>query len=357
MVQACDTLVVYRPKIIEYIMVTIEQSTLKTFSVADINIPSPISLAPMAGHSNRAFRELVRELGHTGLVTTEVLSSGALENKGARKKSLRLFPWDSDIEHPMSVQLSGGNPDIMAEAAKIVVDNGATIVDINMGCWVPKIAKKGAGAALLRDVCTARTVVEAVMNAVDVPVTVKVRSGFEDGVITAIPFAKAAKEVGVKLIAVHARFAGQGHQGDVDWDVIRDVKLTVGDMPVLGNGEVKTPQDAERMMARTGADGVMIGRGALGRPWIFKQVDHYLRTGELLPEPSRSERAAIALRYAELNMRYTGLPEKPTVLQMRKQVSKYKLDEGSVEIRNKLVRVDTFQDIVDILTPIIEHGD
>ena len=335
-------------------MVIAEQSLMKPYQVGDITIESPFLLAPMAGHTNRAFRQIVREMGDCGVVCTEVLSSALLENKGTRRRSLEKFPWDSVAEYPMAVQLFGSNPNTVAEAAKIVVDNGATIVDINMGCWVPKIAKKGGGAALMRDVCTARAVVEAVVNAVDVPVTVKVRSGFEDGVITAIPFAKAAEEVGVKAIAVHARFAGQGHQGDVDWDVIRDVKQTVDTMPVIGNGDVREPEDAKRMMEATSADAVMVGRGALGRPWIFKQIAHYLRTGEKLPDPPRSERARIALRYAHLNFDYAAIPDKAVCLQMRKQLSKYALDdEGSVLIRNKLVRVESIEDIEAILKPII----
>ncbi|MEL6404766.1 MAG: tRNA dihydrouridine synthase DusB [Chloroflexota bacterium] len=335
-------------------MEQIHESLIQSYFVGDIEIESPVLLAPMAGHTNRAFRKIVREMGGCGVVCTEVLSSNLLNNKGTRKRSLEKFPWDADEEYPMAVQLFGSEPSQVAEAAKIVVDHGATIVDINMGCWVPKIAKKGAGAALLQDVDTAKAVVEAVVNAVEAPVTVKVRSGFEDGIVMAIPFAQAAESVGVKAIAVHARFAGQGHQGDVDWDVIKDVKNAVQNMPVIGNGDVRSPEDAERMLRRTGCDGVMIGRGALGRPWIFKQVEHYLRTGEHLPDPSRAERARIALRYAELNLHYAVIPEKATCLQMRKQLSKYALDDGnSVHIRNQLVRVESFDDIRAILDPII----
>lgn len=338
-------------------MVLLEKTLISPYNVGDIHVETPINLAPMAGHTNRAFRQVVRELGGCGVVCTEVLSSVLLRNKGTRQRSLEKFPWDANEEYPMAVQLFGADPEKVAEAAKIVVDNGASIVDINMGCWVPKIAKKGGGAALMRDVCTARSVVEAVINAVDVPVTVKVRSGFEDGVVTAIPFAKAAEEVGVKAIAVHARFAGQGHQGDPDWDVIRDVKLAVENMPVIGNGDVREPEDAERMLTQTGCDGVMVGRGALGRPWIFKQIEHYLKTGEKLPDPIRSERARIALHYAELNLHYTVLPEDMLCLQMRKQLAKYALDDlGSVLIRNKLVRVESMNDIKAILEPIIQHG-
>lgn len=338
-------------------MIPQTQTKLKPFFIDDIEIETPITLAPMAGHTNRAFRKLVREIGGCGLVCTEVLSSAALENKGSRATSLKKFPWDSQEEYPMAVQLFGNNPHIISEAAKIAVDNGAMIIDINMGCWVPKIAKKGSGAALLRDVDKARDVVEAVVKAVDVPVTVKVRSGFEDGVVTAVPFAKAAEEVGAKAIAVHARFAGQGHQGYVDWEVIRDVKQIVDDIPVIGNGDIREIEDVEQMLERTSCDGVMIGRGALGRPWIFHHIDHYFRTGERLPEPTRAQRAEMLLRYAELNLHYSYLPEHVIVLQMRKQLGKYALDEpGSLVLRNQLVRVDSLKDIEQILKPIIASG-
>lgn len=327
---------------------------LTPFHIGHIPVDPPLTLAPMAGHTNRAFRELVREIGGCGLVCTELISSTALDRQSTREKSMARFDWDSSREYPVAVQLFGSDPQTVAEAAKIVVDHGATIIDINMGCWVPKIAKKGGGAALLRDVDTATTVVEAVVNAVDVPVTVKVRSGFEDGVVTAVPFAQAAETCGVQAVAVHARFAGQGHGGDADWDVIRDVKQAVNQMPVLGNGDVHTGADAARMLSRTGCDGVMIGRAALGQPWLFRDMAHYFRTGEILPPPSRAQRAAYALRHAELTLRYTYLPEHVAVREMRGQLSKYNLDDpGSVRLRNKMVRVETMQDVEAILRPLI----
>lgn len=330
---------------------------LTAFTIGDVTIDMPLTLAPMAGHTHYAFRKLCREQGDCGLVTTELLSSGAMQHKGAFKKTLTMFDWRED-EFPVSVQLFGSDPQEMAEAAKIIVDHGAAMIDINMGCWVPKVAKKGGGAALLRDVCTASAVVEAVVKAVDVPVTVKVRSGFEDGVVTAIPFAKAAEDCGAKAIAVHARFAGQGHSGKADWDVIRQVKEVVSEMPVIGNGDVLNGPDAKRMFEETGCDAVMIGRGALGNPWIFRQVAHYLRTGEELPPPSRSERARLALRHAHLTLEHCNLRESQAVLELRGQISKYQLDEpGSVQVRNRLVRCDTMADIEAILQPIIGEGD
>lgn len=321
-------------------------------TIGDIRIDPPLFLAPMAGHTNYAFRRLCRELGDCGLVCTELISSTALQHKKNRERSLKLFDW-YESERPVAVQLFGSDPYIVAEAARIVVDHGADIVDINMGCWVPKVAKKGGGAALLRDICTATAVVDAVVSAVDVPVTVKVRSGFEDGVITAVPFAKAAEQSGVKAVAVHARFAGQGHSGDADWDVIRQVKDAVQTMPVIGNGDVHSGEDALRMVQQTGCDGVMIGRGALGQPWIFSHIAHYLRTGETLPPPSRAERAALALKHARYTLEFANLPPKQAVLELRGQISKYKLDEpGSVKIRNQIVRVSTLDELEAILIPI-----
>lgn len=301
----------------------------------------------MAGHTNYALRRLCREFGGCGLVCTELISSNIVKN--SRKRALQRFDWRSD-ERPVAAQLFGAEPQIVAEAARVVVDHGADIVDVNMGCWVPKIAKKGGGAALLRDVKAATAVVEAVVGAVDVPVTVKVRSGFEDGIITAVPFAAAAESVGAQAVAVHARFAGQGHGGEADWEVIAAVKDVVRHMPIIGNGDVHSAEDARRMLDLTSCDGVMIGRAALGRPWLFRHIAHYLETGVALPEPSRSERARIALRHAQLTLASTHLPEHVAVREMRGQISKYQLDApGSRQVRNRLVRIVSYAELESIL--------
>lgn len=323
---------------------------LNPINIGDIIIDMPLTLAPMAGHTNYALRTLCRELGGCGLVCTELLSSNIMKN--SRNRALQRFDWHEN-EFPVAVQLFGSDPQTVAEAAKVVVDYGANIVDINMGCWVPKIAKKGGGVALLRDVDTATAVVDAVVKAVNVPVTVKVRSGFEDGVVTAVPFAKVAEEVGAQAVAVHARFAKQGHSGNADWDIIRDVKQVTTQMPIIGNGDVRSGVDALRMLEQTGCDGVMIGRAALGRPWIFKHIAHYLQTGEILSEPIRAERARIALRHAQLTLETTYLPEKTAILELRGQISKYRLDEdGSVKIRNRIVRIESYTELESILFSI-----
>lgn len=336
---------------------SMSEQTLPAYHIADIPIAPAVTLAPMAGHTNLAFRRLVREQGACGLVCTEVMSSAALDNKGTREQSLQVFNWLPE-EFPFAVQLFGSDPGVIAEAARIVVDHGARIVDINMGCWVPKIAKRGAGAALMRDVCNATAVVEAVVRAVDVPVTVKVRSGFEEGVITAVPFARAAERVGVQAVAVHARFAGQAHNGDADWEVIRQVKEAVDTLPVIGNGDIHTGPDARRMLDQTGCDGVMVGRGALGKPWVFQQIAHYLATGQELPDPPRAERAALALRHAQYSLEHINKREEVIIRELRGQISKYGLDEaGSVRVRNRLVRVETMRDVEAILLPIIHAED
>ncbi len=326
------------------------ETALKPLRIGDITIETPLALAPMAGHTNYALRRLCREFGGCGLVCTELISSNIVKN--SRKRARQRFDWRSD-ERPVAAQLFGVEPRIVAEAARVVVDHGADIVDINMGCWVPKIAKKGGGAALLRDVKAATAVVEAVVSAVDAPVTVKVRSGFEDGTVTAVPFAAAAESVGAQAVAVHARFAGQGHGGEADWEVIAAVKDAVRYMPIIGNGDVHSGEDARRMLDFTGCDGVMIGRAALGQPWLFRQIAHYLETGVALPEPSRSERARTALRHAQLTLESTHLPEHVAVLEMRGQISKYQLDApGSRRMRNRLVRIVSYAELESILLDV-----
>ncbi|MCC6905430.1 MAG: tRNA dihydrouridine synthase DusB [Anaerolineae bacterium] len=318
--------------------------------IGDIVIDPPLALAPMAGHTNAAFRRLCREAGGCGLVCTELISSQAMHYAKGSRKSER-FDWGTD-EHPLAVQLFGSDPAQMADAARLVADHGATLIDINMGCWVPKVAKKGGGAGLLRDLCTAQAVVEAIVRAVAIPVTVKVRSGWTADDLTAIPFARAAEQAGVCAITIHARTAQQGFSGQADWGVIRQVKELVS-IPVVGNGDVQTAADAARMLDETGCDGVMIGRAALGNPWVFSQIVHELATGEALPRPGRAERARMALRHARLAVETGWQGEHMAVLELRGQLAVYRLDAtGEGTIRNRLVRAGSLAEVESILLPL-----
>jgi tRNA-dihydrouridine synthase B len=307
--------------------------------IANIDISPNVVLAPMAGITSHPFRVICKQLGGCGLVVTELISSMAIHYKN--EKTLGMFDWSAD-EYPSFCQLFGADPQVMAEAARIVCDAGADGVDINMGCWVPKVAKTGAGAALLKDICQAEAVVKAVVDAVpDKPVTVKVRAGFTQPHITAIKFAKSAAQLGAKSIAVHARFASQGFSGTADWSIIARVKDEVGDLiPVVGNGDIETPEDAARMVRETGCDGVMVGRAALGNPWLLKQIADYLATGTYGPGPSIEERFAIARQHARLQCLQQG--ENIGVRELRGLLPHYfKGIPGATRLRGAITQSET----------------
>lgn len=261
--------------------------------VGDIEIDPPVLLAPMADVTNGAYRRLVKKIGGPGLLTTELISTVALHYKSQR--TMTMFDITPE-QHPIAVQLFGAEPNIMAEAARVAVGEGADIIDINMGCWVPKVCKTGAGAAMIRDEDNACRVIEAIRRAVDAPVTVKTRAGWDYGHLATAGLAKKLESLGVAAFALHGRFALQGHSGDADWNLIREMKQQLN-RPLVGNGDIKIPQDAARMMRETGCDGVMIGRAAIGNPWIIRDTIHYLRTGCLPPPPSYEERVQAALSH------------------------------------------------------------
>lgn len=315
--------------------------------IGEIEIWPNVVLAPMAGITAHPFRLLCKKYGRVGLVVTELISSHAIHYKN--KKTFGMFDW-GEAERPAFCQLFGGDPATMAEAARVVADQGCDGVDINMGCWVPKVAKTGAGAALLKDLCQAEAVVKAVVDAVpELPVTVKVRSGWDTRDVTAMRFARAAANVGVKAITVHARFASQGFGGSADWNVIAQVKEAVnGAIPVIGNGDIETPQDARRMMDETGCDAVMVGRAAMGNPWLLARIGLYLETGVLEPEPSVGERIAVAREHARLQVEQQG--EGIACRELRGLLGHYfKGIPGAPRIRGALAGVMTLADVEAVL--------
>jgi len=318
---------------------------LRPLRIGPIRIDTPLILAPMAGVTSHAFRLLCKRYG-AGLVVTELLSSHAIHYKN--KKTFGMFDW-TDAERPVSVQLFGGDPALMAEAAQVVEAAGADIVDLNMGCWVPKVAKTGAGAALLKDVCLAAEVVKAMVNAVKVPVTVKIRAGWDPRNMTAVEFAHRAEGAGAAAIAVHARYASQGFTGTADWSIIRRVKDAVN-IPVIGNGDVETVYDAKRMFEETGCDGVMIGRATMGNPWIFAQTRDFLLTGAPPVEPLLPERIDAALFHLKTMAALPNVGEERAVREMRGQITHYfKGFPGVASLRGNIVKADSIVEIESLL--------
>lgn len=320
---------------------------LQAFQLGSYRIDPPLLLAPMAGHTHVGFRTLVRELGSCGLVFSELISSHALEIAPNTRKTRELFDW-SPRETPFGVQLFGGIPEEMAKAARIVVERGAPVVDINMGCWVPKVAKKGCGAALLDDLPRAAEVVSAVCEAVEVPVSVKVRIGFRQGEPTAVPFAQAAERAGVSLITVHGRYADQGFKGESDHDVTRQVRQAIDSrVKVIANGDITDLETARRVVEETGCDGLMLGRAALHRPWLFSELAVGLCgavVGTTITDP-----VEIARRHVQLSRELVRKPEKFLVRELRGQLLPYRLgapDDASEEkLRAQLFKVETFEDL------------
>lgn len=274
---------------------------IETWTIGNVPIQGKAILAPMAGVSDIAYRLLAKEHG-ASMVCTEMVSAMGIKYKNERTHELLRM---EAVEHPVSMQIFGSNPEAIALGAKVVADAGADIVDINMGCPVKRVVSSGDGSALMKTPDLAARVAEAAVKAVDVPVTVKMRIGWDDDHINVVDFAKRIESTGVAAVAVHGRTREQMYMGRADWSYIKAVKDSLS-IPVIGNGDVWTPEDALRMMQETGCDAVMIGRGAQGNPWIFERTNHYLRTGELRPEPTYLERLDMLLKHFELLCRYKG---------------------------------------------------
>jgi len=298
--------------------------------IRDILKQNPLVLAPMAGITDFPFRMICRELG-AGLVFSEMVSVEALIREHKRTHSmLRTDP----AERPVVFQIFGSKPASMAEAAHIVSQMEVDFIDINMGCPVPKILKSGAGSALLRDIGLAKEVMAAVVNASKVPVTVKIRLGWDAKSIVAVDLALAAESTGIAAVSVHGRTKAQAFSGHADWSMIKTVKESVG-IPVIGNGDVRSAPDARRMLNETGCDGVMIGRAIQGNPWIFREAKQFLETGVVPPPPSPEERKAVMLRHLAEMVRLIG--KNRGVCEMRKHLCWYtKGLQGGAEFRTMI---------------------
>ncbi|MBQ1801784.1 MAG: tRNA dihydrouridine synthase DusB [Lachnobacterium sp.] len=311
--------------------------------IGDVTLPNNLILAPMAGVTDLPFRLLCKEQG-AGLLCMEMISAKAILYKNKNTQSLLAI---DEREKPVSLQLFGSDPDIMAQIAKEIEDRPYDILDINMGCPVPKIVNNGEGSALMKNPKLVGEIIEKVVKATKKPVTVKFRKGFDDEHINAVEIAKIAESSGAAAVAVHGRTREQYYSGKADWDIIRKVKEAVS-IPVIGNGDLLTAEDVIAMKEQTNCDGFMIARGAQGNPWIFKQILHYFETGEHLAKPSLEEVADMILRHGKMMIDFKG--EYTGVREMRKHAAWYTAGyHNSSKLRVKFNAVESYEDMQELL--------
>lgn len=311
--------------------------------IGNVELENRVVLAPMAGVTDLPFRLLCREQG-AGLICMEMVSAKAISFHNKNTEALLEI---SPKEHPVSLQLFGSDPDIISEMAAYIEERPFDILDLNMGCPVPKVAGNGEGSALMRNPRLVEQIVSKTARAIKKPVTVKIRKGFTQSESNAVEIARIAEASGAAAVAVHGRTREQYYSGEADWDIIRQVKEAVK-IPVIGNGDVDSPQKAKAMLEQTGCDAVMIGRAARGNPWIFHQVSTYLRTGEIPERPGQAEVLSMMLRHARMQLEckgeYTGIRE------MRKHISWYTAGyPNSAKLRAAINMVETYEQLEELL--------
>ena len=311
--------------------------------IGTVQLKNPIILAPMAGVTDLPFRLLCSELG-AGLVCTEMVSAKAISFHNRNTEALLQI---DPREHPVSLQLFGSDPDIISEMASYIEERPFDILDLNMGCPVPKVVKNGEGSALLNQPRLVEEIISKTVRAIKKPVTVKIRKGFEDGESRAAEIARIAEASGAAAVAVHGRTRSQYYAGRADWQVIREVKAAVK-IPVIGNGDVDSPGKAKELFEETGCDGVMIGRAARGNPWIFKEVSTYLATGTIPERPSKEEIRNMMFRHMEMQVEYRG--EYSGIREMRKHISWYTAGfPNSAKLRQAVNQAETAEQMRELL--------
>ena len=311
--------------------------------IGNIDIEHPVFLAPMAGVTDLPYRILVKEMG-CGLLYTEMISArGLFYNNDNTSRLMDI----SEKEQPISLQIFGSQPEIMGEIAHRLNKLPFQILDINMGCPTPKIVKNGDGSALMKNPKLVGEIIKAVVKATTKPVTVKIRKGWDQDQINGREIALIAQEAGAKAVAIHGRTREEFYSGKADWDIIRDVKKELR-IPIIGNGDVDSPESAKRMFEYTGCDAIMIGRAAQGNPWIFKRINHYLNTGELLARPSPEEIISMIFRHLEMLIDYKG--EKVAIREMRKHIAWYTRGlKNSTILRGELNQIEDKTQLILLL--------